>query len=361
MAEIGADALCATRSQSHPENCRSNLRFNSFFAESYALLYIATPKAACTSLKWWFSELIGCAEKVRASEGSNESSPELIIHDQLWRVAPNCTGLPIELILARFEDPNLFRFCLVRNPFTRTFSAWQSKWLLREPLQVGPYLTAGFYNIPVHSENDIANAFESFLEYLHAQEFPQIRDAHVQSQFSILRPDLLNFSMVAKLEEPEQLKEKLRGHLKDAYKDPLSASRNNESLIPYHPNFLTGRACELIQLMYSDDFDYFQYTRTPPDGKRDLKRDDLQVAIQSVEMIRGRHQRISEMRKEFDSQRERAQREIQELRDELAERQNNLSKLRLERQGLREEIIRAEAQLALLKELWLEDGPLERL
>src|SRR5215211_3785581 len=38
------------------------LRWNSFLSERYKLLYIATPKVACTLLKWWFADLEGYSE-----------------------------------------------------------------------------------------------------------------------------------------------------------------------------------------------------------------------------------------------------------------------------------------------------------
>ena len=57
--------------------------WNSCVSDERKLLYIATPKVACTSLKWWFAELEGVAEAVKQLKISSETDPELVIHVSL--------------------------------------------------------------------------------------------------------------------------------------------------------------------------------------------------------------------------------------------------------------------------------------
>ena len=64
------------------------LTWNSCVSQERKLFYVATPKVACTSLKWWFAELEGVAEAVRQLKTSSETDPELVIHDSLNIVAP---------------------------------------------------------------------------------------------------------------------------------------------------------------------------------------------------------------------------------------------------------------------------------
>lgn len=115
-----------------PSQCKSNLRWNGFYSEKHSLFYTATPKAACTTFKWWFADLVEKADAVRTVDASLESSPELLIHDRFWRVAPDLTHLDAAAIAQVLQQTDTFSFCLVRNPFTRIFSAWQSKLFRQE-------------------------------------------------------------------------------------------------------------------------------------------------------------------------------------------------------------------------------------
>jgi len=344
-----------------PDDCKSNLQQNGYYSGTHQLLYVATPKAACTTLKWWFADLIGQTVAVRSAPGSPESSPELVIHDALGRVAPGSACLTPAEISQAINNPDCFRFCLVRNPFSRIFSAWQSKWLLREPLQIGPYRKHAFYNLPVTNIAEVAMAFEAFLEFLNSVEFPNILDQHVKLQYSLLCPDRIRYSVVGKLEDSTELCKRLSVHLGSAYKPPFSFGQRNESLIIYHPTLITARAEELIRTMYAADFDHFRYSTTKPSSQGELNENALRIALAAVRMLRGRHQRIGEMWAEYHANMEYLQNRLLQLQQIIDQQQLNFANLDNQRQQAREEIVRAEAQLALLKELWLGDGLPESL
>ena len=75
------------------EKLLNYLRWNSYLSTRFKLLYIATPKVACTSLKWWFAALEDYSKALLSATGSSESSPDLVIHDVFHKIAPNVTGL----------------------------------------------------------------------------------------------------------------------------------------------------------------------------------------------------------------------------------------------------------------------------
>jgi len=211
-----------------PSHCKSNLRWNGFYSVKHKLFYAATPKVACTTFKWWFADLLEKTDAVRAVGASRESAPELIIHDRLGRVAPGVTHLDLAAIGRVTHQPDNFSFCMVRNPFTRIFSAWQSKWLLREPLQIGPYTKCDFFNLPVTNASELALAFEAFLEHIFSAEFPHIADLHLVAQKELLGTDQIAYTMVGRMEAPESLCQRLNKHLGKAYKNPFSFVRRNE-------------------------------------------------------------------------------------------------------------------------------------
>ena len=271
------------------------LTWNSCVSQERKLFYVATPKVACTSLKWWFAELEGVAEAVRQLKTSSETDPELVIHDSLNIVAPQLS-LRSQEQLQEIKTGGFFSFALVRNPYKRLFSAWQSKILLREPLQIEAYLDQAFVACPVETMLDVAAAFECFLEYLNTYEAGDFQDWHWAPQYELLKPQLFPYSAVSKIEDTGGLNEALRAHLGDAYVNPFTSSKANESLIPYLPEFISPRSKALIELLYADDFEFFDYSTELPPAKEQFSQENLTLALKGIELLRGRHLRIAEMR-----------------------------------------------------------------
>ena len=271
------------------------LTWNSCVSQERKLFYVATPKVACTSLKWWFAELEGVAEAVRQLKTSSETDPELVIHDSLNIVAPQLS-LHSQEQLQEIKTGGFFSFALVRNPYKRLFSAWQSKILLREPLQIEAYLDQAFVTCPVKTMLDVAAAFECFLEYLNTYEAGDFQDWHWAPQYELLKPQLFPYSAVSKIEDTGGLNEALRAHLGDAYVNPFTSSKANESLIPYLPEFISPRSKALIELLYADDFEFFDYSTELPPAKEQFSQENLTLALKGIELLRGRHLRIAEMR-----------------------------------------------------------------
>ncbi|HEA3091121.1 TPA: sulfotransferase family 2 domain-containing protein, partial [Aeromonas salmonicida] len=274
------------------------LQWNSYRSEHHNLLYVATPKVACTTIKWWFAALEGYADDLRQLTDSAESDPELIIHDS-HRVAPNVTGIKLQDLKACLESDSFFRFAVVRNPYKRIFSAWQSKILVREPLQANRYIGADFYHHPIVSASDIKNAFEQFLEHIALNEALSYWDQHWTPQADLLRPDLINYSCVAKIEDCEELTLQLRERLGVYISSPFQSRRSNESIIPYMPEFVSERSAELIRILYSRDFDLFGYDKQPPIVKDSFSTEACDTAIKAIKFIRARHQRLDECNKKI--------------------------------------------------------------
>ncbi len=272
------------------------LSWNSFVSEKYKLFYVSTPKVACTSLKWWFADLVGATEALRSFPESAESDPDLVIHDTFFKVAPDVTGLSPEILIEAIQSSNFFRFAVVRNPYKRIFSAWQSKLLLREPLQIEAYLNCDFFNSPIENLSDIVQAFEDFLEHVADHELPDYKDVHWAPQVSLLRPDLIPYSEIARIEDVDDLEIALKNHLGKEGPSPFSKYHVNESLMPFLPDFITKRSADLIQMVYAEDFENFRYSTRVPEVKETFSKTQLDVALKAVNLIRARHQRLKDMR-----------------------------------------------------------------
>jgi hypothetical protein len=344
-----------------PQDCKANLRSNGFLSTAHRLFYVATPKVACTTLKWWFADLLGETDALLCASGSHESTPDLVIHDLFGRIRPDATGLSIQNINGAINASDYFRFCLVRNPYPRIFSAWQSKWLLHESLQVEPYRNFSFLNLAVTNVSELALAFEAFLEHLNAFEYPNLIDPHVKSQASLLCPSRIPYSHVVKLEDSGGFCMDLELHLGSAYKNPFLFGKRNESLISYHPRLITERSELLIRRMYAEDFDCFGYETSKPLSGDDWTETRVRDALKAVEMLRARNCRIRDMRFEHNALIDSVKNEMSQLQKLIDQQGQGLILLEQQREQAREEITRAAGQLVLLKELLLSDGVFERI
>lgn len=275
---------------------------HAFVSKQFKLLYVATPKVACTSLKWWFASLEGYFPKMSEIVESIESDPDLVIHDRFPVFAPEITGLNAENLAIPMYSDEYFRFAVVRNPYKRIFSAWQSKLLLREPLQSTPYIKYDFFWMPIKNAHDIASAFEAFLVHLVSQEAPNYMDDHWTPQATILRPDLISYTQLVQIENSQKLTLALANHLGPNSPDPFSSYHKNESLIPYSPRFFTKKAIALIQSLYKEDFQVFGYDNVLPRSKYEFSSQQLDIAIQAIHLIRGRHERLAQIRTALSSQ-----------------------------------------------------------
>jgi glycosyltransferase involved in cell wall biosynthesis len=323
------------------------LKWNGYLSHRHKLLYVATPKVACTTIKWWFASLEGCTDKIRESfVESSETDPELLIHDVFFRVAPHVTGLPLLNHAEAFGSDDYFTFALVRNPYKRIFSAWQSKLLLQEPLQATPYLKCPFYHLPINTAADIRNAFECFLEHLAENESPIYWDYHWTPQKDLLRPDLIPYSKLAKIEEYETLNQELKTWLGADIPGPFEGRRTNESLIPYLPELVTERSVELIRKLYAQDFETFGYDTCLPVSKTVFNEDHYGIVIKAVKLIRARHQRFAERSRHITGLRQEVEErdsQISSLRQEVEERDSQIS-------SLQQEVEKRDSQISSLQQ-----------
>lgn len=317
------------------------LRFNSYVSDDFNLIYVSTPKVGCTSMKWWFAELVGVADKIGHSADSVETDPELIIHDCFAKIAPDITHKRAEIITGLIDSGKYFTFALVRNPFKRIFSAWQSKLLLREPYQSNAYQDKDFFNLPVESKEQVSIAFEAFLEFVDQHEAPDFKDVHWTPQFNLLRPDKIKYSYLGKIEEVDLLDAALRERIGNEYSSPFRGKRANESLLPFSDQFISPRACELIRKLYKKDFIEFGYSEELPVGVN-IGVDVIATVLHAVQMIRARHQRFSDVQSRLST----IQGSLPAAEEEIASRDNELNAYRSQADEFARQVSALQASLS---------------
>ncbi|MDX5936498.1 sulfotransferase family 2 domain-containing protein [Acidithiobacillus thiooxidans] len=277
-----------------PNHFRWDLARNTFYLPDFKLLYLATPKAACTAWKWWVTELAGISREqiVESSVNSRESVEDLLIHDGIGRCKPEVQSFDLEQMQKHYADPDLFRFALVRNPYTRVFSAWASKVLLSEPGQRhhGEWLT-----IP-RTIQELAQGFEDFLGEVEAGEYPDAWiNSHWVPQSVWLDLPGVPFTRIYAIERMEQALSEIGERVRLQGSRPPDLRRYNETILPWQPRFLTQQARQRIIRLYQNDFSRFSYDPEQIPGRNDLSDEAVQGLLTAIPHLQERQRRIESL------------------------------------------------------------------
>ncbi|MEB3340210.1 MAG: sulfotransferase family protein [Okeania sp.] len=96
-------------------------------SEQNSYIYFEVPKVACTTVKSTLQELE--ALTLGQNLPSKESS---IVHNKKLSLLRSPSDIGIDNFLAMLNNNNVFKFCFVRNPYTRLLSVYLNKMSWRE-------------------------------------------------------------------------------------------------------------------------------------------------------------------------------------------------------------------------------------
>lgn len=230
-----------------------------FVLPQWKLAYVSVPKNACTSLKWLIAELGG--EDVDAlRRGGLNFSPSLegkIHNRERWQVVPTLDSVDQALWEQIKHGDDWMVFGVLRDPRLRLFSAWQDKYLLRNP---------GYWREWAESERPLPTSFEQvaadFAEFCSAmaadRRHPARRDGHFRSQTRALRTDVVPYRRLYDMTELGELMTDLNEHLAGlGHPGDLVLARSNSS--PFKPcgALFENGVREDIEKIYAADFDRF--------------------------------------------------------------------------------------------------------
>jgi hypothetical protein len=273
-----------------------NLAYGSFYDPALRLHYIATPKAACTTLKWWFADLENVHPKMEYFRYSGESTPELLVHDLFAKAAPHIQSYDLQGLDHACADSSAYRFAIVRNPYVRIFSSWLSKLAVQEANQIAPYREAKFMQIEIVDRESISMAFESFIRYLADREAPNNwQNVHWTPQIELLVPDKIAYSQIFKVESMPELVHALGKHLADLGHNMPPFGRYNEGLLRYADNYLTPTSIALIAELYAADFEAYGYDPQHVPQGHPISDAEVRASLTGLPQVVGRNKRLGDL------------------------------------------------------------------
>jgi hypothetical protein len=156
-------------------------------------------------------------------------------------------------------DNGWFVFGALRDPWSRLWSAWQSKFLVRANRYVRNYRDEPFFPRVPQRASDIVEDFRTFVELAPWTTDPRLaEDLHFRPQVRALQPEAIPFTRIYDLREFGTMTADLHAHLQTIGQDKeLYVPRANETPVPMSREVWAGGLKERVEQLYREDFDAF--------------------------------------------------------------------------------------------------------
>lgn len=216
----------------------------SFVAEKSRILYVATPKVACTTIRTGLIVLEGASrsKKIDPHNVGSHTIPSLA----------NISVAESEFVLG---SPEWIRFCVTRRPYERLVSAWLSKIFLGDAVN----LTLPFA-AELRRTRDVGSLFREFVKGLESGSPLFFRDEHFAPQVVLLGPEDFPYTHVLDLPELASFASWARSSDPSRKELDLSVRTNASLRVPLRAMYDRSTA-EIVESLYEDDFTQFGYER----------------------------------------------------------------------------------------------------
>lgn len=233
---------------------------NSFALPEHRVVYISVTKAACTAMRWMIAGLAGEDAETFYQTPVGHQTRLMTIHNRSrWQHTPQLKDLPPSTLAEISPDDGWFVFAVVRDPHSRLWSGWQSKFLVRHGRYVRLYADQPWFPRVPERPEDVVEDFHRFVEARPWETHPELRrDVHFLPQVRSVRPAGINYTRIYDVTELGKLFTDLTQHL-EAMGLPadLDAPRANETPLPLTRAALTRPVQDVIRDAYRDDFESF--------------------------------------------------------------------------------------------------------
>jgi hypothetical protein len=264
----------------------------------WKVLYVITPKAACTSLMWLCAALQGEDLDAFRTSAASQVTRAALIHDfRMWRGTRWLHQLSETEQRQITEDGDWLVFCVTRHPVTRLWSAWQSKLLLREPSFVRRYGSRPWFPRVPQDIADVTADFQSFVRALRDEPGLIEGNQHWRPQAELLGAVSLPCTHAGKVEELGVTLDLLQEHLRrQGWEGTLAITRENQTPLPLSAAPIGPQTIRAAEQLYARDLELFGY----PSVASALSRDQLPgkaagLLMNAVRLIIERNERIGDM------------------------------------------------------------------
>jgi len=271
---------------------KHRLRYSTFVSLSRRFMYFEVPKAACTTMKSLLRRLEGAPPLRLFSPGFRESRRDMFVHARENVPLPSLIDLDDVTQREVLESPDFLRMVVVRNPYTRLFSAWANKIMLCEPGYERVY-QAIRGSLPAGPGLRLIS-FPEFVEYI-ATENLEACDPHWSLQTTHTFISAIDFNLIGKLERLGECLERFMRHVGGGAEFADRPANTSEAA---RFGGYDDEVAAKVHLLYRADFERLGYDRG--DWPREQGTESSGRERRLFEDVLERNQLISELYSELD-------------------------------------------------------------
>lgn len=283
------------------ESSSSHVLQRTIVLDRFRLFFVPVPKAGCTSVLWSMATLAGLPEAGFAGSEGREVTRALAIHDlRRWPESFRFGERSEEERERILTSDEWFRFTIVRNPFRRLWSAWQSKILLAEPQFIERYSGQPWFPQRLETGDDVVAGWRDFLTALRNDPELLRADVHWAPQIDVLEYGEVSYDQVGQVEKLDDTLARVRDHLRATAGVELpEPPRTNLSTLPYTDALFSQEDVRLVAELYAEDLRSFGYDL--PSGEAvggDLPESwmkRVEAVVPAIEELRNRHERVADL------------------------------------------------------------------
>lgn len=247
---------------------RARLGYGSYVSHRHRYLYVETPKAACTRLKMLIHELEALPPIKPSLTGPVQTKYYMYIHARYAFKMPSLASLPEEEAASVLAGDGYFRFCFVRNPYSRLVSVWRNKVYLVEPRFEGVYRRAREL-YPECFEGRFLR-FDGFVRFLCDARNSAYGNPHWALQTSLLFPGAINYDFIGRVESFDDDLAVVEREIGVSFDRREGQDRSNASGAADWRSYYDESLADAVYALYRQDFEAFGYERDSWKGGKPL-------------------------------------------------------------------------------------------
>lgn len=252
-----------------PEEVPARRKNANYVLPPWKLVYISSPKAACTATKWLLADALELDPWRFYNSLSTETTRATTIHQNRWKwrdVSPRLLDLTPEQLAEITPENGWMVFSMKRHPAMRLWSAWQSKLLLREPRFMVQFKGAEWLPRIPESTDDVIEDWERFVAAIAADpKLAILKDNHFASQSRLLNLPTTNYTRLYDTSEFSTMMTELGAHLAaNGFKGTLTPRRSNETPLPALERAFPSHVVDVIATTFARDYELLGYDDPVP-------------------------------------------------------------------------------------------------
>jgi hypothetical protein len=247
----------------------------SFVSSRHRYVYMEIPKAACTTMKYFIVALEQAACQFERVPYLRETKQSMLIHQRQYVGVPtllDLSGNDLHTVLSGRSGH--FIFALVRNPYSRLVSAFESKVRLAEPgmRQVFERRWAA-----AEAGDDVRRSFAEFVRTDLEGLVSSAQEHHFVPQHRLLVRQIIPYSKIFQVERFKEFEYAFAAHLKSCGVQTFPKFRDyNRSFYPDWRHYYDRETAERVFDFFEADFEPYGYD--PESWRSDEAPRDLRTS-----------------------------------------------------------------------------------